>query len=208
MNFSFSRLLTPETTGLDHLGTLADLLGESVDLLGQLMGADRDTAEHIDSRLGALETTATTTHMALMTSLRSAFITPLPREDLYTMSTWMSLVVGHVATTGFVVRSTQQVKLTGDAMDLLEVLGQQARLTQRAVSQLQEFNDLEETWLEMTRLSRRCERLVAAWVMHDVEESMPRTFHGRREIAHSLEKTLNAWRQMIVHLGAVLVRES
>lgn len=208
MNFSFSRLLTPETTGLDHLGTLADLISESVDQLGQLMGADQTSAEQIETRLGTLETTASTTHMALMTSLRSAFITPLPREDLYTLSSWMSLVVGHVATTGFVIRSTQQVKLNGDAMDLLEVLGQQARLTQRACSQLQEFNDLEETWLEMTRLSRRCERLVTAWVLQDVEESMPRAFHGRREIAHSLEKTLNAWRQMIVHLGGVLVRES
>lgn len=208
MKFSFSRLLTPETAGLHHLGDLAEAMDEAVDLLSQLMGADRSAAEQLDTRLGAVEASASSTHMAMMTSLRSAFVTPLPRKDLYEISSLLNVVVGHLCNVGFVIRASQQYRLNTDAMELLEVLGQQARLVRRAMHQLRDFDDLEETWIEMSRLARRSERMVTSWIMEEVEESMPRTYHARREVAHAVEKTLTVLRQMIMHLGGVLVRES
>lgn len=208
MNFSLSRVLTPDIGSLDHLAALAEGLCTSIDRVSQLMGGHHDHASSIAETLIDLDSRTTSHHMALLTSLRSAFITPLPRADLYHFADGLNMAVERVCNTGLLIISTEQYRLPTQAMDTLEVLGRQADLICRSTYRLTDVSELEETWIQLQRLAKQSGRLMNEWVAGMSADLLQRTYNRQREVTQSIDGVQRVLRQLITHLGAVLVRES
>jgi uncharacterized protein len=208
MNLSLSRLLAPDTASLEHLAALADGLGAAVDQVAQLMGATPSTAADIDAELAGIDTEATARHMALLTSLRSSFITPLPRQDLYLLADGLNNAVEKVCNTGILIIAMEQYRLPAEAMDILENLGRQAELLKDATAQFRDFDALEETWIQLQRNSKRAERVMTQWVSGMTGDLLQRSYNRQREAAHAVDTAIAAVRQITVHVGSILVRES
>ncbi len=211
MDFSLSRLrsgLTPDQASLEHLAALADDLRSAVDRVAQLLGSTSGQSADLEAELAAIDADATARHMALLTSLRSAFITPLPRQDLYQFSDGLNQAVERVCNAGLLIRATDQYRLPAPAMDLLEILGRQAELFREATGQSRDLDELEETWIQLQRASKRADRILTDWIIGMTADLLQRTYQHQREIAHALDGAVDALRQLVSHLGRVLVRES
>lgn len=201
-------MLSPDSASLNHLHALAESVRRAVDGVAQMMGANEDTAGRLDTLLGEIEAEATTTHMALLTSLRSDFLTPLPREDLYLLSTWLNQTVENLCGVGYVLHAANQYRLPTEAMDLLEIFGVEADLAKDAISQLSDFDLLEQTWIQLERQARRAQRMTSTLSVINSGDMLQRQYHRQRAVVDALQRTNTTQRQLIVHLGRILVRES
>lgn len=211
MDFSLSHLrrgLAPDMASLEHLAALSGSLAAAVDRVAQLMGSTSQQSTELETALNAIDADATARHMALLTSLRSSFISPLPRQDLYQFSDGLNHAVERVCNAGLLIRATEQYRLPGPAMDLLEILGRQAELFTEATGQFRDLDALEETWIQMQRASKRADRILTTWVGGMTGDLLQRTYHHQREVAHVLEGAVESLRDLVSHLGRVLVRES
>ncbi|MFB2572996.1 hypothetical protein [Micrococcus sp. IITD107] len=211
MDYSLSRLrrgLAPDMASLEHLAALSESLGAAVDRVAQMLGSTTGQSADLEVALNSIDADATSRHMALMTSLRSAFISPLPRQDLYQFSDLLNRAVEQVCNAGLLIRATEQFRLPAPAMDLLEILGRQAELFTAATGQFRDLDAVEETWIQMQRACKRSDRILTTWISGMSGDLLQRTYHQQREVAHSLESTVDTLRDLVSHLGRVLVRES
>lgn len=208
MNFSLRSLLAPDTASVEHLASLAEGLGSAVDLVAQLMGASKGTAEEIETGLQELDAAAGNRHMALLTSLRSSYITPLPRQDLYRLADGLNHAVERVCNTGVLILATGQFRLPTEAMDILETLGRQAELLAEAMTEFSDLDALEETWIQLQRNSKRAERVMVDWISGMTGDLLQRSYNRQREAAHAVEAAVEAVRHITVDVGRILVQES
>ncbi len=208
MNFSLTSLLAPDAASVEHLSSLADGLGSAVDLVAQVMGASQGTAAEIEAGLQEIDATAGSHHMALLTSLRSSYITPLPRQDLFRLADSLNHAVETVCNAGVLIVATGQFHLPTHAMDILENLGRQAELLGEAMTQFRDLDSLEETWIQLQRNSKRAERVMVDWIAGMTDDLLQRSYNRQREAAHAVESATAAVRQVTVHLGRILVQES
>ncbi|MFB9072961.1 hypothetical protein ACFFX0_17830 [Citricoccus parietis] len=172
------------------------------------MGSSTAAAEEVSTRLSEIDSESSVRHMALLTSLRSSFITPLPRQDLYLMADGLNNAVEKVCNAGLLIVSTEQYRLPAEAMDILETLGRQAELLQEATAQFRTLDALEETWIQLQRNSKRAERVMVEWVSGMTGDLLQRSYNRQREAAHAVDAAILAVRQITVHVGSVLVQES
>lgn len=208
MKLFLSRLLAPDTASLEHLAALAQGLRDAVDRVAQVMAASSAHSGDADDELTRIDTEATARHMALLTSLRSAFITPLPRQDLYVLADAMNHTVEKVCNAGDFIITTGQYRFPSESLDILELLGRQADLCRDATGQFRDLDELEETWIQLQRMSKQAERLMTRWIAGMTGDLMQRDYNRQRATAHALEGAMVSMRHITVRLGSILVRES
>ena len=201
-------LTTRDTPALRHMVALSDALSRCVRVVAQMpasTGASLDAAER---ELTDLDADATASLMSFLTALRSSYVTPLPRQDLYVLAAGVHTAVQRVVGSGLLVHHGRFDSLPQPALDLLETIGMQADLLGRVPAQLRDLDTLEETWMQLLRASRRTDRVLMEWLASLGDDLLQRDFNRQREIAWAIEAAMQALHEVNVHLGAVLVRES
>ena len=176
--------------------------------LSEVLGADSGDYERLAEQMHQLEAEATNLHFALMTQMRSSFINPLPREDLYGLSLTLMSAMENLDAAAEVISLYRLTGISRRAAEQLEVIGRQAELTAGAMRRLASLEDLDEYWIEMLRLSKRSERTHRIWVSELLHEHKPLTYARHRDLADQLAGTTTSLRQCATAVGAILVRES
>ena len=205
MKFSLFPL---ETRSLELLLNLCREVQSSVQTLAELLGAPEADRDGLSAKLHASETRATDLHYALLTHLRTSFVNPLPREDLYTFSRLLHESVEQLGGVGELMLQAEPSRLSRRAAEQLEMLGRQADLVGDAIGGLRHLDDLEDTWLQLVRLAKRAERTHRAWIGEISELQKNSTVIKFRSLAEGLITAVRTLRQVADHLGRVLVKES
>ncbi|HIY85390.1 MAG TPA: hypothetical protein H9822_02955 [Candidatus Yaniella excrementavium] len=208
MKLSVTRLFSADESGAAQVRSLAKLLVESVDLITQMFGASPETGTELDAKLDNLNARASRNTSTMLTALRSSYLTPLPREDLYLLGTWINRAVEAVTITGTIIHATRQYRLPARAGDVLEILIRQADLVLDAAEQLDQVDDLESTWMHLERLTHQAHRALVTWRLTDADELLARHYYRQQEVARSLESTFMTIREFCTQLGRILVRDS
>ena len=208
MKLSVTRLFSADESGASQVRTLAQLLVESVDLVTQMFGASPETGTELDAQLDNLNANASKCTSTMLTALRSSYLTPIPREDLYLLGTWINRAVEAVAITGTIIHATRQYRLPSRVGDVLEVLTRQADLVLGATEQLTQLDALESTWMHLERLTHQAQRALVTWRLTDADELLARHYYRQQEVARSLESTFMTIREFSTQLGRILVRDS
>lgn len=208
MKLSVTRLFSADESGAAHVRTLAKLLVESVDLVTQMFGASPETGTDLDAQLDNINARASKNQATMLTALRSSYLTPLPREDLYLLGTWINRAIEAVSITGTIIHATRQYRLPARVGDVLEILTRQADLVLSATEQLTQADDLESTWMHLERLTHQAQRALATWRLADADELLARHYYRQQEVARSLESTFMTLREFSTQLGRILVRDS
>lgn len=208
MKLSVTRLFSADESGAAQVRSLAKLLVESVDLVAQMFGASPETGTELDAKLDNLNARASRNTSTMLTALRSSYLTPLPREDLYLLGTWINRAVEAVTITGTIIHATRQYRLPARAGDVLEILTRQADLVQDAAEQLDQADDLESTWMHLERLTHQAQRALVTWRLTDADELLARHYYRQQEVARSLDSTFMTIREFCTQLGRILVRDS
>lgn len=202
------RLFPVETRGLGLLQQLGEIVRQGVETLSELLGAPAGDQQGLIRELEQFEQRATDLHHAVLTHLRTSYVNPLPREDLYTFSRLLNDAVAELAGAGDLMVTTSVAGISRRAAEQLEMLGRQSEMTNDALGKLQHPDDLEDAWLQMIRLGRRARRTHRAWLGEISELSKASTILRHRAVAEQLLAAVDSLHALADHLGRVLVKES
>ena len=202
------RLFPQDTAGLELLSRTAAAMVKGTAVLSEMLGADPAEFERLAEELHRIEAEATDLHFALMTQMRTSFINPLPREDLYELSLLLLTAVERLDGAAELIALYGLGSLSRRAAELLEVINRQAELTTGAMRRLASLQDLEEYWIEMLRLARRAERTHRIWGAELLKDHKPATWARHRDVADQLGSVVAGLRATATYVGGVLVRES
>lgn len=200
--------VTRDTPALRHIVDLAEALRRSVHLVAQVAGARGPEADRTARELEDLDAASTASLMSFLTALRSAYVTPLPRQDLYRLAGGVHAATQRVVSAGVLIQRADLEHLPAHALDVLETVGRQAELLGRSTTELRDLDALETTWMQLLRASRRTERIMVQWLADLGMDLLQRDFNRQREVAWALQSALEALGRVNTDLGMVLVRES
>jgi uncharacterized protein Yka (UPF0111/DUF47 family) len=195
------RLFPQENAGLELLSRMANQLVLGVGTMSAILGASTQEYDRLSEELHQHESASTDLHFALLTSMRTSFINPLPREDLYVLS---RLLDG----AGELIALYKLSKVSQRAADQLEVINRQAELTAVAMQRLNSMEDLEEYWIEILRLARRAERTHRSWCAELLNDHKPLVYARHRDVANQLVDVTKDIRRVATQVGSILVKES
>ncbi|MCC3274157.1 nuclease PIN [Arthrobacter zhangbolii] len=202
------RLFPQENAGLELLSRMASQLLRGTGIMAEILGADPEDFDRLTEQLHQIDAETTDLHFALLTQMRTSFINPLPREDLYELSLILMSAMECLDASAETVSLYKLTGVSGRASEQLEVIGRQAELTASAMRRLASLEDLEEYWIEMLRLARRAERTRRIWVAELMREHKPMPYARHRDLADRLSGTATQLRRAATFVGGVLVRES
>ncbi|MHC6175096.1 hypothetical protein [Glutamicibacter endophyticus] len=201
------QLFPSVTRGIDLLRELATLIRHSVNPVAEMIGNPQDGEQQLHL-LAEAETSATDTHYALLTHLRTSYVSPLPREDMYTFSRLLHATMEHLRGTGELIREVGSTPLSERAAEQLGLLSQLADLAADSLQRLNKLDDLEDNWLQMVQLSKRATRTHLVWSQEVGKFSKASTMHRHQNVADQLLRAIGSLREFADHLGRVLVKES
>lgn len=201
-------LVTRDTPALRHMADLAEALHRSVHLVAQVAGTRGPEADRAARELEELDSSSSATLMAFLTALRSAYVTPLPRQDLYRLASGVHATTRRVVSAGVLIQRADLEELPTHALDVLETVGRQAELLARGAAEMRDLDALEATWMQLLRASRRTERIMVEWLADPGMDLLQRDYNRQREVAWALHAALEALSRVNMDLGMVLVRES
>lgn len=192
----------------DLLTQIAQEVRNGVGLLAQLLGTPvgKRTA-HRENLLG-LEGQAMDLHFTLMTHIRSVFLTPLPREDLYALSQQLNRTMEHVVASGELILARDTLQLPPASQHQVETLQRQVELTAAAMSRLEDFDFLEDYGAKMQRLSKQANRTHREWITATDSSFQPNIAMQQSELSGEVLRAVHAQREVAVICGSIIVRES
>ncbi|GAA1177656.1 DUF47 domain-containing protein [Nesterenkonia xinjiangensis] len=179
-----------------------------VNLLSQLLGMPAADRRPLRDELIGLEGTAMDLHFNLMTHIRSVFLTPLPREDIYALSRLLNRTLEHVVAAGDLIIARESLTLPRQSSDQLETLGRQVDLTVDALARLDDFDHLEEYWIQIQRLTKQANRTHREWLTSSDSAFQPNIALQQAQIATAMLQAVESLRKVSTTAGSIIVRES
>lgn len=202
------RLFPQETAALELLADIAQQSVLAVQVLSEMFGARRQDHERIFEELVRIESRTSELQRALLTQLRTSFVNPLPREDLLDLSEGLGNAMDQLVAVGELTVLNRLDRLAHEASDQLEIVNRQAELTVGAMRGLGRLDDLEDYWIEVTRLAKRANHTHRVWsskAMHDLSLG---AYARGIEMARALVGASQALRGVAGSVGRIIVKES
>jgi uncharacterized protein Yka (UPF0111/DUF47 family) len=176
--------------------------------MSEILGAPASENERLVEDMHNHEAKCAELHFALLTHMRTTFVSPLPREDMYALSRYLNEAMEKLDAAAELVSLYQLDRLPKRAADQLEIISRQAELTVDAMRNLDNLDDLEDYWIEILRLSKRAERSHRVWVADMLNEMKPARFARTRDIADELVGVTRDMRRIATQVGSIIVKES
>ncbi|MEO3931673.1 nuclease PIN [Micrococcaceae bacterium Sec7.4] len=202
------RLFPQEPAGLNLLAQLAGQIALATGTLSEILGAPASENDRLVEDMHNHEAKSAELHFALLTHMRTSFVNPLPREDMYALSRFLNEAMEKLDAAADLVSLYKLDRLPKRAADQLEIISRQAELTVDAMRRLDNLDDLEDYWIEVLRLSKRAERSHRVWVADMLNEMKPARYARNRDIADQLVGVTRDLRRVAVQVGSIIVKES
>jgi len=202
------RLFPQEPAGLNLLAQLARQIVLATGTLSEILGAPATENERLVEDMHNHEAKCAELHFALLTHMRTTFVSPLPREDMYALSRYLNEAMEKLDAAAELVSLYKLDRLPKRAADQLEIISRQAELTVDAMRNLDNLDDLEDYWIEILRLAKRAERSHRVWVADMLNEMKPARYARTRDIADELVGVTRDMRRIATQVGSIIVKES
>jgi len=202
------RLFPQEPAGLNLLAQLARQIVLATGTLSEILGAPASENERLVEDMHNHEAKCAELHFALLTHMRTTFVTPLPREDMYALSRYLNEAMEKLDAAAELVSLYKLDRLPKRAADQLEIISRQAELTVDAMRNLDNLDDLEDYWIEILRLAKRAERSHRVWVADMLNEMKAARYARTRDIADELVGVTRDMRRIATQVGSIIVKES
>jgi uncharacterized protein Yka (UPF0111/DUF47 family) len=202
------RLFPQEPAGLNLLAQLASQIVLATGTLSEILGAPASENARLVEDMHNHEAKSAELHFALLTHMRTSFVNPLPREDMYALSRYLNEAMEKLDAAADMVSLYKLDRLPKRAADQLEIISRQAELTVDAMRRLDNLDDLEDYWIEVLRLSKRAERSHRVWVADMLNEMKSTRYARTRDIAEQLVDVSRDLRKVATQVGSIIVKES
>ncbi|WP_427016142.1 DUF47 domain-containing protein [Pseudarthrobacter sp. P1] len=202
------RLFPQEKAGLEILAKMAAEAVSGAHLLSELLGAAPKDFESLTEQVRASEAASTEQFTALLTNMRTSFVNPLPREDLFTLGRRLNEASEAITGAAELITLHQLDRIPARASDQLEILTRQAELTADAMRRLDNLDELEEFWIQVLRLSKRAQRSHRVFDSELLRDLTPAAYSKYRVLADALVGASVAFRHVATEVGSIIVKES
>ena len=202
------RLFPQEPAGLNLLAQLARQIVLATGTMSEILGAPASENERLVEDMHNHEAKCAELHFALLTHMRTTFVSPLPREDMYALSRYLNEAMEKLDAAAELVSLYKLDRLPKRAADQLEIISRQAELTVDAMRNLDNLDDLEDYWIEILRLAKRAERSHRVWIADMLNEMKSARYARTRDIADELVGVTRDMRRIATQVGSIIVKES
>ena len=193
---------------MNLLAQLASQIVLATGTLSEILGAPASENARLVEDMHNHEAKSAELHFALLTHMRTSFVNPLPREDMYALSRHLNEAMEKLDAAADMVSLYKLDRLPKRAADQLEIISRQAELTVDAMRRLDNLDDLEDYWIEVLRLSKRAERSHRVWVADMLNEMKSTRYARTRDIAEQLVDVTRDLRKVATQVGSIIVKES
>lgn len=202
------RFFPQETAGLETLAHMADQILAGTGTLAELLGAGRADFPNLAETMRQHEAASTADFATLLTTMRTSFINPLPREDLYALSRLLNETSEILTGAAELIELYNLDRIPPRAVDQLEIISRQAELTVAAMKALNDLDSLEDYWLEVLRLAKRADHTHRVLVAELLENHSVTSFAKYRILADQLAAASHQMRAVATQVGSIIVKES
>lgn len=202
------RLFPQETAGLHALASMSEHILSATDILAELLGADKADFAALTESVRQQEAASTADFATLLTAMRTSFINPLPREDLYAVAQLLNETSEILTGAAEVVELYSLNRVPARVSDQLEILSRQAELTAAAMRSLNDLDSLEDYWLEVLRLSKRSSHTHRALLAELLAAHSSATFTKYKTLADQFAAASSQMRAVAAQVGSIIVKES
>jgi predicted phosphate transport protein (TIGR00153 family) len=202
------RLRPVDTTFYDLFAQSAQHLLEGADLLAQMLG-DGNDREKIASRMRDAEHQADETTHEIVRRVNSTFVTPIDREDIYSLASGLDDVMDFMEEAVDLVLLYEVEELPSELADQVEVIQRCAELTAESMPRLQSMKNLDEYWIEINRLENSGDK--------SYRRILAKLFSGKyealevlklKDVVDSLEDAIDAFEKVANTIEQIAVKES
>ncbi len=197
-----------ESAGLDLLSQMARQIVLGTGTLSEILGAGSGEHGRLVEDMHNHEAKSADLHFALLTHMRTSFVNPLPREDMYTLSRFLNEAMEKLDAAAELVALYKLERLPRRAAEQLEIISRQAEITVVAMQKLNNLDDLEDYWIEILRLAKRAERTHRVWVADMLKDMKSAQYARHRDIADQLVDVSKDMRRIATQVGSIIVKES
>jgi predicted phosphate transport protein (TIGR00153 family) len=186
----------------ESLTDLAHKLEVGADLLAQVLADDADR-EAIATSLAEAETEADQITHSIIKQVNQTFITPIDREDIYSLATGLDDVMDRMDEAADLILLYEVEGLPKEFAKQVAVLQRCAELTAAAMPRLGTRKDLADYWTEINRLEsagdKQYRRILAKLFdgryealevikLKDIISAMEAAIDGFEVVAHTVEQ--------------------
>lgn len=190
----------------------ADNIVKATAILAELAEPEVDT-QSVSERLVEVEHANDDITHELFNKINSTFVTPLDREDMYSLGSQLDDVVDHIEAAGNLVYLYGLSELPApprEMVEFFEVLTAQASITAEAMPKLKGMDaSLRDYWIECNRLENdgdRAYRMLLVRLFSGEYEAL--TVMKLKEVADELEKACDAFEHVSNTVETISVKES
>lgn len=202
------RIFPEDERVIELLVQMSQCVTTSVDLLAEHLSATDERVEETLQSLLDTEDECSNLYFSLMTTTRSSYVVPIPRQDLYILGQWIQKSVEALVACA----ETQQLykidRPTSHATEQLNIIRLMSEMTTKAMGRLATLDELDDYWFEMIRLSRQSERTHRAYRASLLDKHKALQALRRMDAAGRLLDASRALAHVSAEVGRVLVSES
>jgi len=197
-----------DATFFDLFAQSAKHLVDGAALLAEML-ANGDDRQAIAQRMRDAEHAADETTHEIIRRVNSTFVTPIDREDIYSLASGLDDVMDYMEEAVDLVLLYELHELPGELADQVEVLQRAADLTAESMPRLQTMKNLEEYWIEINRLENAGDK--------SYRRILAKLFGGSfkalevlklKDVVDSLEAAIDAFEKVANIVEQIAVKES
>ena len=201
------RIFPADERVTDLLVQMSQCVITAVEQLSEHIGSVEKVWEQPITELLDTEDRCTNLYFSLMTTTRSSYVVPIPRQDLYILGHWLLRAVQGVVGCAELHRLYRVERPSSQATEQLAVIQHMAHMTSKAMGRLTSLDELDDYWFEMMRLTRQAERTQRAYRADLLENHKPGPAIRRMDTAQQLFDAAAALGQVSAEVGRILVTE-
>lgn len=202
------RIFPEDEQVVEQLVHMARCVTAGVDLLAEHSSASEDRREETMQALLDTEDECNNLYFSLMTTTRSSYVVPIPRQDLYLLGQWLRKAVEALVACA----ETQQLykidRPTSHATEQLGIIRLMSEMTSKAMSRLTTLDELDDYWFEMIRMSRQSERAHRIYRSALLDKHKAPQAIRRMDTARTILDASRALSNVAAEVGRVVVSES
>jgi len=201
------RIFPEDDKVLDLLADMSGQITEAVRLLSELLGTPGPSRDILEA-IRECEARTSDLYFSVMTTARSTFVLPVPRQDVYVLGYWLNKAAEELLAVAEAHVAYELTRAPAHATDQLAVIVRMSGLTTRAMRNLSTLDGLDDYWYEMLRLGKQSERIHQLHMAHILEhhKAIPAM---KRQLA--VERFVGAARALVrvsTEVGRIVVAES
>jgi uncharacterized protein len=197
-----------DSTFYDLFAESAQHLVVGADLLAEMLADGSDRVD-VAGRMRAAEHTADETTHSIVKRVNSTFVTPIDREDIYSLASGLDDVMDMMDEVVDMILLYEVKLLPPELSNQVEVLQRCAELTAQAMPNLRSMQSLEEYWIEINRLENagdKNHRRILADLFSGEYKAME--VLKLKDIVESLEGAIDAFEKVANIVEQIAVKES